>query len=72
MLVKFWKGSLKPKQMATQEGWLAEWLKAALEAEQQNCQLVVFMIPKDRMKITADHETVEEIEELLQKKFPEN
>jgi len=50
--------------------WFDLWKDTAKKAADNGQELVVFSIPANKVG-TADPETVEEIELLLQKKFPQ-
>lgn len=53
-----------------QKDFIDIWLTAALEAEQDGFQLTIFRIPT-ALPYKADPEAVEEIERLLQQKYPQ-
>jgi hypothetical protein len=61
MKVKFLKGWLKVETMENICGW-AVWLKEVIQAEKEDCELVIFKIPKNKDAIAA-------IEKMLQDRF---
>lgn len=70
LLVYFWKGWLSTENM-TDPAWLILWINSVKEAEKEGCQLVVFKVPLNKTNTLADPEIVQEIEFLLQTKYPE-
>ena len=66
--VKYWKGWLRSFNM-NEKGYLNQWFNSALEAEKEDCELVVFKIPKNKTGTMSDPETIEHVEEFLQRKF---
>ena len=67
MIIKYWKGWHNPENMDN-HGYLEEWKEAAEQATKNKSQLVIFEIPFNRLGNTS-HDTIEEIEKLLQEKY---
>lgn len=69
-------GWLKPDHMSDHpETWLNTWFENAKEAEQNDCELVVFKIPLDQQHLkrgfrTTNTDAVSYIERYLQENFP--
>lgn len=68
MNVIFFKGWIKSSAVLNITDWFAQWIKVARQAENENHELVVFKIPKDKLG-KADAGSINEIEKLLQDKF---
>lgn len=66
--VKFFAGWIKTEAMEN-NGWFNVWWHTAKKAEDEKKELVVFRIPKN--KIGLSNEVIEDIEKLLQERFPE-
>jgi hypothetical protein len=67
LLVKYLKGWINHDNM-NNSGYWKHWEKVALEAKNENCDLVIFKIPKVN-EFKSDSETVNDIEKLLQDKL---
>ena len=67
----FLKGWLNTTNMNTGD-WFSSWFKSASKAEAEGCELTVFKIPKTNNNWggQADPQLVEEIEELIQSRYP--
>ena len=66
MKVHFLKGWITPQTMQ-ETGWLESWKESAAAAEKENCDLVVFKIPKGG-NLFSD---VGAVEKFLQEKYRE-
>lgn len=65
--VKYWAGWLNSTNMnANPVAWMDIWSKKAKEAEDNDAELVVFRLPKNRQ---VDSEAIQEIEAYLQDKY---
>lgn len=69
LLAKHFKGWIQSKTISENPDQFAlNWYERALEVQQKGQQLVVFSIPVNHSGM-ADPATIQEIEELLQRKF---
>lgn len=70
MIRKHLQGYMRAHSMKHEALWLSQWGNAASQAEREGCELVVFKIPANKAGTMAEPEAVEEIEALLQKRYP--
>ena len=66
--VKYLKGWLNHDNMDNPD-YFPHWKNVAKEAKDENCDLVIFKIPRKGNSLVADGETIEDIEKLLQNKL---
>lgn len=48
--VKYWAGQINHRNMDN-DGWLAIWKQESINAEKEECELLVFKVPKDNIRI---------------------
>lgn len=70
MKAKFWEGYLSSHSMNRGE-WFDVWEQAAKKAEAEDHGLIVFKVPRDLFGLVGNHRDIREIENLLQKKYPD-